>query len=154
MVTQVGPVSGRKFRRTTTGSQHCGGKQNQKHKTTPEPTNQTQTTTPKTKQTPKKSEMDVSETVKRSKLPLSEPLRCSPQRNSLPIQLPCVSYTSRSILEKVALWKFLYDGITLLDVVAFPFIMAVGWYSCYPSWYHAFSLCFSGERMILDTQSW
>ena len=93
---------GRKFRKTTTGSQHRGGEQNQKHKTTPEPPNQTQTTTQKTKQTPKKSEMDVSETVKRSKLPLSEPLRCSPQRNSLPIQLPCISHTSRSISEKVA----------------------------------------------------
>ena len=82
----------RKFRKTTTGSQHRGGEQNQKHKTTPEPTNQTQTKTQTTKQTPKKS----------SKLPLSEPLRCSPQRNSLPIQLPCISHTSRSISEKVA----------------------------------------------------
>ena len=75
--------AGRKFRKTTTGSQHRGGKQNQKHKTTPD-------------------QMDVSETVKRSKLPLSEPLRCSPQGYSLPIQLPCISHTSRSISEKVA----------------------------------------------------
>ena len=34
--------------------------------------------------------------------------------------------------------EILHDGITLS-------ILTMMWYSCYPSWYLAFSLCFSGE---------
>ena len=43
-------------------------------------------------------------------------------------------------------------------MMALPFYLgydlAMIWYSCYPTWYHAFSFGFSGERMVLDTQLW
>ena len=39
--------------------------------------------------------------------------------------------------------EILHDGIT-------PFILAMMWYSCYPSWYLAFSLYISGEWTFLD----
>ena len=103
---------GREVGKKTTTSRHRGeSTQNKsKHKT------QTQHTKPnntKPKDSPKKREARVKRcetcgiaTLKLSNVLLQEVVpttfRCSRQRCSVPIQLPCIYHTSRSISEKVA----------------------------------------------------